>query len=242
MTGGTLSNRPATILPTMAGGAVPFGETAAVPLMPYACKSCSTRKVKCDKFTPRCSNCEKSNLICEYEAPPPRKKRKLRETDSEVLERLNVYEKILAQNGLLPGHDPRENRGGDDALSERSMVKNNGDDAREDVEGMRRLMFVPADARGGGKLLEGANGEVRFVGSRVWETLGEQDKFDEDEVGDDEYQDVMSAAFVDVKQELSASHPCREDALFLWRTHVERVEPICKVSVARRLREYERPG
>ncbi|KAJ8062928.1 hypothetical protein OCU04_008175 [Sclerotinia nivalis] len=32
----------------------------------YGCKSCKTRRLKCDETKPTCANCSKSNIVCEY--------------------------------------------------------------------------------------------------------------------------------------------------------------------------------
>ncbi|ODV74163.1 Zn(II)2Cys6 transcription factor domain-containing protein CYBJADRAFT_126098, partial [Cyberlindnera jadinii NRRL Y-1542] len=39
--------------------------------MSVVCLNCKTRKIKCDKKRPACSNCVKCNVghLCEYEPP-----------------------------------------------------------------------------------------------------------------------------------------------------------------------------
>lgn len=205
---------------------VSLGSGIPSSLMPCACKTCSARKIRCDKIIPRCSNCKKSGAGCEYEAPPPRKKRKVREVDSDVLERLRTYERILKENDLFP---PAERN---------NQIETSGPIANSVLregkfETMKRLMYVEPEMNLKGRVLEGRDGETRFVGSRMWESLGEQEEFDEapEEKGQEEGADMLSSVFVGGDKDLLECHPCPEDAMFLWKTHVERVEPICKVWV-----------
>ncbi|KAL6916376.1 hypothetical protein FSST1_007871 [Fusarium sambucinum] len=67
-------------------------------LRKHACTICARRKVKCDRLDP-CSNCQKAQTQCSYEAPPPPKPRK-RAADEELLTRLAKYEDLMRKNGI----------------------------------------------------------------------------------------------------------------------------------------------
>ncbi|RGP81254.1 transcription factor [Fusarium longipes] len=67
-------------------------------LRKHACTICARRKVKCDKQDP-CSNCQKAQTQCSYEAPPPPKQRK-RAADEELLAKLAQYEDLMQKNGI----------------------------------------------------------------------------------------------------------------------------------------------
>ncbi|VTO92923.1 unnamed protein product [Fusarium graminearum] len=67
-------------------------------LQKHACTVCARRKVKCDRLEP-CSNCQKAQTQCSYEAPPPPKPRK-RAADEELLARLAQYEELMRNNGI----------------------------------------------------------------------------------------------------------------------------------------------
>ncbi|KAK0354498.1 hypothetical protein LTR94_012109, partial [Friedmanniomyces endolithicus] len=81
--------------------------------MPYSCQPCSRKKIRCDKFIPACSSCRRAEAEagCVYLAPPPRRrKRKLSGTgngdgsggsDASTREKLERYERILVEQGLL---------------------------------------------------------------------------------------------------------------------------------------------
>lgn len=225
---------PKNIAPMPAGNSPaisPQNMEPARPVMPYACKTCSSRKVKCDKFSPKCSSCEKSALNCEYEAPPPRKKRKVRDPDPEVHAKLAEYERILGENGLLPnsGHDTRRNDGPSPPPPQR-----NG--SQHDVP-LVRMLYNEPESTSTGKLHSGRNGESHYVNSKVWKSLGddealsdEEDAHSEEDGAAWEDEDPLAASFMKVRNDLLNYHPNHDDAMFLWRTHVDRVEPLCKVS------------
>jgi hypothetical protein len=67
-------------------------------LRKHACTICARRKVKCDKLDP-CSNCQKAQTQCSYEAPPPPKPRK-RAADEDLLARLAQYEELMQSNRI----------------------------------------------------------------------------------------------------------------------------------------------
>lgn len=69
-------------------------------MQPYACVRCQTRKVKCDRLSPQCSKCVKSNVQCEYKAPAPPKRGKRKHAEAELQSRLHHYETLLKENGV----------------------------------------------------------------------------------------------------------------------------------------------
>ncbi|KAF4443966.1 hypothetical protein F53441_11284 [Fusarium austroafricanum] len=70
----------------------------ASELEKHACTICARRKVRCDKRHP-CSNCQKAQSQCSYEAPAPPKPRK-RAADEDLLARLAQYEELMKMNGV----------------------------------------------------------------------------------------------------------------------------------------------
>ncbi|KAK4153437.1 hypothetical protein C8A00DRAFT_15318 [Chaetomidium leptoderma] len=183
----------------------------ARPAMAYTCQTCAKRKVKCDKATPTCSSCRKSQLECVYEAPQPRvRKRKL---SGHVLEQLAQYERILQQHGLLgPDQDPSPPK---DVTAPREPMT---------------LVWDDSESSGNGTLLA-SQGTSRYVNSRLWRKLGDdelQSASDQEDVGFPS--DPFTGTFIGSPQlGLLQHHPTHQDAMMLWDTHTENVEPLCKI-------------
>lgn len=68
-------------------------------IKPYACVTCSRRKVRCDKSEP-CSTCRKSGIECVFRAPAPPQPRKRRAPETILLERLRRAEDLLKGMGV----------------------------------------------------------------------------------------------------------------------------------------------
>ncbi|KAL8820211.1 MAG: hypothetical protein Q9191_007562 [Dirinaria sp. TL-2023a] len=188
------------------------------PTMPCACQNCAKRKVRCDKITPICSSCRKGKLECVYQAPlPPRRKRKL---SGEVNEKLARYERILHQHGLLP----------QDADASPSTDGT--------PQGLIPFRFTDSETSKTGKLLTG-HGKSRYIDSNLWRTLGDdemQHMYDDEEedqvateVAGGSVSDPLTGAFMGTQQDLLHYHPTHAEAIMLWKTHIDRVEPICKI-------------
>lgn len=185
--------------------------------MPYACQNCARRKVKCNKASPVCSSCRRGKHECNYQEPPPRVRK--RKPDENVLEKLARYERILQHHGLLGVETPNvtSTTSPQDPISLRL----------KDQETSER-----------GKLLA-SQGKSRYVNSGLWRTLGEdemQNISDHEEgeevtiaTGDSIASDPLTEAFLNSYQNLAQYHPPYEKALALWETHVENVEPLCKI-------------
>ncbi|KAF2770597.1 hypothetical protein EJ03DRAFT_310150 [Teratosphaeria nubilosa] len=212
--------RPVTIAPASTNGKPVPASASAVPTMNYTCVICARRKVKCDKIGPPCSTCKKSRLECHYEAPAPRK-RKRKQAD-DIHERLEQYERILKEHGLLEqGDSPPE------------------------VASHHHQVYTPAAAHGRtGKLLSG-RGKSRYINSALWKNLGEDDlnpSSDEDEDAEDAEgaaapaataNDPVSAYLLSggasAYRTLLDYHPTYDIAMKLWNTYVSHVEPIAKL-------------
>lgn len=212
-TDGQTRNKPVAIAPAPTGGAK---SDSSRPAMAYTCQTCAKRKVKCDKAAPTCSSCRKTKLDCVYQAPQPRwRKRKF---SGDVLERLAEYERILHEHGLLDA---------DTSPSVGLM----GETSQEPIS----MYWNEPEPSGKGKLLAG-QGKSRYIDSNLWRTL------DDDEmqrVSDDEEDQVdtggfasdpLTGAFMGYQQSILQYHPTHAKAMVLWETHVEAVEPICKIS------------
>ncbi|KAK3110563.1 hypothetical protein LTR53_015012 [Teratosphaeriaceae sp. CCFEE 6253] len=191
--------------------------------MPYSCQACSKRKVKCDKTAPRCGSCTRGELACIYQAPPPRRrKRKLSGGgDAGLNEKVLRYEQILQQHGLLPQPPARSPTDGD----------HDGDGPREPLS----LLFMEREVSRTGKLVAG-QGKSRYLNSGLWHTLEDDDvpqvsDGEEAEEHEDYGQtiDPFTGAFMGHQQSLTNFHPNPTQAMILWKTHVDQVEPICKI-------------
>lgn len=190
------------------------------PHMQFTCVTCARRKVKCDKTGPPCSTCKKARQECYYQEPPPRKRK--RKPVDELQERLDKYEKLLKQNGIIPPNDtentPSEASPGTNSSSATIKAKKNT-----------------------GTLLKGA-GKTRYIDSNIWRTLGEDLHPSSDEEDDYEQQapattsveavDPVSAAFLGQttqSQSLLDLHPTYDVAMKLWKQYLKNIDPIIKL-------------
>ncbi|KAF7194520.1 Transcription factor vrtR1 [Pseudocercospora fuligena] len=209
------------------------------PLMPFTCVTCARRKVRCDKNPAPCGACKKGRLECFYQEPPPRKRK--RKPVDDLQERLDRYEKLLTDYGILP-------KEGESSISpteanatptnaprkpeENKHFKNPGDELGfRSVNGSKKAILL----RGEGK--------TRYIDSGIWRNLGEDlhPSSDEDDPDDDEQTeapysagatDPASAAFFSPStstQSLIDIHPTYDVAMKLWKLYVRNVEPIIKV-------------
>jgi hypothetical protein len=219
------ARRPIAIAPALENGHSQPANGSESPgkAMPYACQTCTRRKVKCDKISPICTTCNKSKLECFYQAPPPRKRK--RKVSGDLTERLAHYERILNQHGLLPEDSessiPTELP--QRALAPQSVVSYN-------------------DPSHNGRLLS-REGTTRYIDSNLWRNIGEEemsriaddadDEVNETPIGatpDDHMAgDPLSGAFLGLPRNLLEFHPSEAHARLLWTAHVENVEPIIKV-------------
>lgn len=199
-------------------------------LAQYSCQTCSRRKVKCDKTKPICSSCRSRELQCLYQAPPPRR-RKRQLSDGDVYEKLAQYERILLEHGLLP-------QGAQTSPSTECSPK-------EPIS----LRFIEPNAEMSklGKVVVGQGGS-RYINSTTWRNLEddevqnvsiEQD-YEEDDREKEESEsplasaegfpsDPLTGALIGFRRNLLHYHPTHAEAMILWNTHIENVEPICKV-------------
>ena len=202
--------------------------------MSYTCQTCAKRKVKCDKASPVCSTCRRSKLECIYEAPRPRtRKRKL---SGDVIEQLARYERLLRQHGLLDSDTDQSSPAGAATSSEPIS-----------------LLWDEPEGTGTGKVLV-SRGKSRYVNSKLWRTIGGEEtdndfeKEDYDEIGDesadgsgwpdgadprplsDLFPDPLTGAFLPAPHlNLLQYHPLHDEAMAMWETYVENVEPLCKL-------------
>ena len=206
------------------------------PAMPYTCQTCAKRKVRCDKASPICSTCRRSKLECIYEAPRPRtRKRKL---SGDVIERLARYERLLRQHGLLDSDTDQPSPAGAGAAISSEPIS---------------LLWDEPEGTGTGKVLI-SNGKSRYVNSKLWRTIGgddtdnDLDKDDDGEIDDESensggsldgagpmppagpFPDPLTGAFLQTPQlNLLQYHPSHDEAMAMWETYVENVEPLCKL-------------
>lgn len=76
----------------------------------HACVLCQQRKVKCSRETP-CSGCIKSRAQCVYRDPVPPRRRKRRNPEDGLLDRLKRYEDLLQKAGIQIDPISRPNSG-----------------------------------------------------------------------------------------------------------------------------------
>ncbi|RAH69812.1 putative C6 transcription factor [Aspergillus aculeatinus CBS 121060] len=185
--------------------------------MSFTCRTCARRKVRCDRLTPRCSSCRRGNHECSYRAPTPRSRK--RKTSEEPAEQLARYERILRQHGLLDG-DARPT-------------------ARDTSPEPISFQYNRSEASKAGRVLA-AEGTSRYVSGHPWNTLGEEEVrrvFEEEEQEQREMaiapeilvSDPLIGALVGSRRSLLQYHPTHAEAMLLWQTHVESVEPFCKI-------------
>jgi hypothetical protein len=192
-------------------------EESPQPTMPYSCQNCAKRKVKCDKSTPICASCRKGKLRCIYQTPPPRRRK--RDLSRDINERLAQYERILRQHGLLP----------QDA---------NTPYIEETPQEPISLRFIEPETSRTGKVLS-SQGKSRYIDSSLWRSLGDDaiQSMPDDEEEDQAYGEIsegispdpLTGEFVGSQQCLLQYHPTNAEAMVLWETHIENVEPICKI-------------
>lgn len=192
--------------------------------MHFTCVTCARRKVKCDKTGPPCSTCRKARQECFYQEPPPRKRK--RKPVDELQERLDKYEKLLKQNGIIPPND----------------LENSPSEASPGTGPATNSSSSTVKAKKNtGTLLKGA-GKTRYIDSNIWRTLGEDLHPSSDEEDDYEHQtpvttsveavDPVSAAFLGQtthSQSLLDLHPTYDVAMKLWKQYIKNIDPIVKL-------------
>ncbi|KAK1030341.1 hypothetical protein LTR33_017112, partial [Friedmanniomyces endolithicus] len=185
------SNTPNQQLPIAIAPAVngqPRAQDVAPGSMAFTCVTCTRRKVKCDKTGPPCSTCRKTRLHCHYEAPPPRK-RKRRPTD-DIHERLEHYEGLLRQHGILDQADdpsPVENAA--------AKIPSPSDSTPSNPPNPISFAVDPANSNRTGRLLAG-RGKSRYIDSTLWRNLEELDPYsDEEEEGQSHEQGQHGATY-----------------------------------------------
>ncbi|KPM41047.1 hypothetical protein AK830_g5528 [Neonectria ditissima] len=217
----TAHNRPIAIAPAPTAGSTELLDAngdSPQSTMPYTCQTCAKRKVKCDKVIPVCFSCRKGKLDCLYQAPR-RRKRKL---GGDVDERLSRMEPPQHQSGS----EPQKN---DESPLIQELL-------REPIS----LRWDEPNPTRTGKLLTG-EGKSRYIDSPFWRNLGEDgmQHISDDEEEDREaaniagasISDPLTAAFMGSgsQQSLLQYHPSHEEAIVLWKVHMENVEPLCKI-------------
>jgi transcription factor-like protein/Zn(2)-Cys(6) binuclear cluster domain-containing protein len=229
----TKESKPAAVAIAPRSIDQPAVSTPPQATMPFTCTPCARRKVKCDKTVPSCSTCRRCRIDCSYQAPAPRsRKRKPSDPSSEALEKVARYEDILRRHGLLEsGASPETGH------------------MEEPVEDP---IFPLWNASSEKLLVDGANS--RYINSHAWRNLGNDEMelvakaiHDEETEGDADLEgkgppvadnvsqqaalDPLSGAFLLMgsRQSLLQYRPSSESATILWNTHVEHVEPLCRV-------------
>lgn len=204
---------------------------------PTACSTCVRRKVKCDKIQP-CSTCVSGRFICEYLDPPPRKRR--RKDYEELQDRLDRYEQLLKQNGIMPKQEPASPVS---QLAPRAL-----DSSTKPLASVPQTFNSDASSAPSshaGILVAGPGpGQTRYVESHLWKDLGEDlrssDDEDEGEADPTPVQgptahpspaDLASAGLFGASPpsySFADLHPSPTDARRLWQVYLRNIDPIIK--------------
>ncbi|CZT24084.1 related to C6 transcription factor [Ramularia collo-cygni] len=194
-------------------------------LMAYACVTCTRRKVKCDRSSP-CSTCRKARVECHYQEPPRRKRK--RKPVEDLQDKLDRYEKLLIQHGILPNDSP---------VADTTTPTGNAPSTISSPKDVQ-----PAVTKSTGTLIRGP-GKTRYVDSNIWRNLGEDlhPSSDEDDRDDEisygaaakpDLQDPASFAFFGAstpKQDLLNLHPTYDIAIKLWKLYVRNADPVVRI-------------
>lgn len=249
-----MNGQPPSVLKTQTTRLVPLAPAAAVSvqgngaitdaqLMPFSCTTCARRKVKCDKLLSKCSACRKGRLDCQYQEPPPRKKK--RKPVEDLQDRLDRYEKLLHDHGILTKDE--------DKIPSNAAT---GTTALQDDKPMGLFGSTPdgPNLKRTGRLIQGPSnsGKTRYIDSNIWRNLQEHMELSSDEVDEDfedqaddtlspEPLDPASSAFfgpATPAQSLLDIHPTYDVAMKLWGLFVRNVDPITKVGKYGRPKAY----
>ncbi|KAK5674691.1 hypothetical protein LTS10_012692 [Elasticomyces elasticus] len=227
------TTQPVAIAPAINGNSSKAQDVPA-SAMPYACVTCTRRKVRCDKTGPPCSTCRKTRLECSYEAPPPRK-RKRKPTD-DIHERLEHYESLLRQHGIMdPDRSPLDQ-------AEKPSPSDNVPLKKSSLSGGVLGGSDPAGSSRTGKLLAG-RGKSRYIDSTLWRNLEDlRASSDEEDDGDAAAQRGPAYLVRSPADPLTASmfmssttdhslldlHPTYDTAMKHWKIYLSHVEPLTK--------------
>ncbi|PPJ60123.1 hypothetical protein CBER1_03135 [Cercospora berteroae] len=168
---------------------------------------------------PTCSNCLKSGTDCVYTTPLPRRRK--RRLSGDVSEKLAEYERILKQNGLFPASERRHST----PL-----------DTQNTPVALRSARGATSQA---GRLVTSTR-STRCVNSNLWDNIDDDEMQQAPEEDDDQavmsgmedsaaVEDPFSLALMADHRTLLRYHPDHSQAVALWRTYLENVDPLCKV-------------
>jgi len=103
------------------------------------------------------------------------------------------------------------------------------------------MQLADPDTLEAGQLLSG-QGRTRYIDNNLWRNLRDEDIHglsDHEEEDDDQdfaglngtqlAADPLTGALMGAQQTLLSYHPTHSEAMILWKTHIQNVEPICKV-------------
>ena len=148
-------------------------------------------------------------------------------------ERLEYYEKLLKEHGILPAKD--------DTSPSTSTTSPAQPSTREPLLDYNRPSLDKP-----GKLVEG-DGKTRYIDSNIWRHLGDDDLNPSSDEDEDEAQtdstpatfasagnlaDPVSAALLSIgspSQNLVDLHPSYDTALKLWKIYIDSIDPIVKI-------------
>lgn len=220
------SRPPVAIAPAVDSVAGTSTTNSPAETRPYTCTVCAKRKVKCDKIYPTCTTCRKAHLDCEYQEPAPRKRK--RKPEDELHARLEHYERLLKEHGILEKTEKAKTNPATQSFSSPFYT----------------IKSVHLGEKEGGKLHE-EDGKSRYIDSGMWRNLGEQDMHPSSDEEEDEPNypasqqqftpvgDPASAALLGSGLSISSLisfHPSYDSATKLWKLYSENVDPIVKVT------------
>ena len=150
------------------------------PPKAFSCIRCFERKVKCDKRSPACTNCVKSNVDCIFRIPPAPRRRKKRTPEDLLLARLKRCEELLKTNGI--DIDSPSTFKGTASEDTTTLVPANKLQASEHFNPVHANSIDPrfeaftkqaSDAKKPGRLLVD-QGKSRFIENNLWTSLSDE--------------------------------------------------------------------
>ncbi|OKL63292.1 hypothetical protein UA08_01712 [Talaromyces atroroseus] len=208
---------------------------------PHACVLCQRRKVKCDRRDP-CTRCAKAQVECEYRDPLPPRRRRKKNSEATMADRISRYENALQKAGIDVA-----SLESDDAQA--PVVRTATRDNINDMDVTNAAARAPSAAsdvarentprHGSGRLIT-KKGKSLYLDNHLWKSVSHELQDAEDIISEDESEksaasqtqigeDFNSSFLFGSRQTLTHFHPNTIRIFKLWNTFLEGVNPIIKI-------------
>lgn len=178
------------------GSTGPASASATKHLYSRSCGTCRRRKVRCNKESP-CSNCVKSGAECVFPSPGRAPRRSKGSSNTQLHSRLkrleNVIESIRADNDTnsntannaymrvstngetttSPVISPLSTAPRDDAAKNNQGLHGREKGCSRNIMALDSKDFARESQTGGGRMVVN-QGRSRYVGNRLWASLGDE--------------------------------------------------------------------